>query len=109
MLGHSRVTRDKNRELETLAILRRRLPATYLVWKLREIGCDQIDVSNAFVLFEERQRERPIADLDPDAVVKTFAALAPIAARVKTLPREHRLDLVRQVQAALATDENGGS
>ena len=63
----------------------------------------------AEAFFEEQQRDRPVADFDPDAVVKTFAALAPIAARVKTLPREHRLDLVRQVQAALATDENGGS
>jgi hypothetical protein len=63
----------------------------------------------AEAFLEEQQRERPVADLDPDAVVRAFAALAPIAARVKTLPIEHRLDLLRQVQAELAADKKVGA
>ena len=60
-------------------------------------------------MMAENQQQTVNRPDDPDAVVKTFAALAPIAARMKTLPREHRIDLVRQVKAALATDVNGGS
>src|SRR5262245_54162752 len=65
--------------------------------------------AEAFLEEQLREPTAPDPNIKPETVAATFTAMARIAARVKSMPLEERIDLARQLEAELADETMNSS